>query len=378
MYTEVASNDKGDMIDIENAKIRIRNVTIWKYEDVLKKILFCSSFIVNIYLILLIAFQGSKHHNPIDKERQDNHTAIAILSKEESSQFEMTSNVVPLFNSINPYKDSWCPDAICNNNPLCQPCKQRYLFILSPGRAGSTSLLTTFNLLPNVRLSGENNDELFKAYEMIHNLYAKKHRYGTFFDEGKKQGGPWMHNIIQPQSLACASQKILSLINPPSHEYLSHVQTLRELEQHEDDTIIGAKMIRIQEGSWGVDDAVDYFKKHFPCAKYIVNNRDPKKVLDSRIKLHWVVQNRTYEEHLDSVKQEEHFLKSFAQGMGSNRAVFIDMDEWINDVGVLNDVIEWLGYKDCRLSRVKHDNDGGYKAEQDNLNPLVGGCKMVK
>lgn len=40
-----------------------------------------------------MAFQGSEHHHPIDKERQDNHTAMAIVipSKEKSS------NVVSLF-----------------------------------------------------------------------------------------------------------------------------------------------------------------------------------------------------------------------------------------------------------------------------------------
>jgi len=205
---------------------------------------------------------------------------------------------------------------------------------------------------------------------MIHNLDEKNSPFVL-----SKQGGPWMHNSVQSQSLACASQKIMSLINPPSHEYLSNIQSLLELEHHEDDTIIGAKLIRIQTGNWGVDDAVDYFKKHFPCARYIVNTRDPKEVLDSRMKLHWV-QNRTYWKSLQSVKQQEQFLKSFAQRMGSNSSVFIDMDEWIKDVGVLNDVIEWLGYKDCRLNRVKHENDGGIKADQNNLNPLVGECKM--
>lgn len=45
---------------------------------------------------------------------------------------------------------AWCPHAACNDSALCQPCKQRFLFIISAGRAASTSLLGMVNLLPNV------------------------------------------------------------------------------------------------------------------------------------------------------------------------------------------------------------------------------------
>jgi len=54
------------------------------------------------------------------------------------------------FNHTNPHKNSWCPRATCNNSPLCQPCKKRFLFIISTGRSGSTSLLSMLNYLPGV------------------------------------------------------------------------------------------------------------------------------------------------------------------------------------------------------------------------------------
>jgi hypothetical protein len=33
---------------------------------------------------------------------------------------------------------------------LCQPCKQRFLFIIATGRSGSTTLLSMLNQLPGV------------------------------------------------------------------------------------------------------------------------------------------------------------------------------------------------------------------------------------
>ena len=272
----------------------------------------------------------------------------------------------PLFNSYNPHQNSWCPYAECNNSPLCKPCNQRFLFILSPGRAGSTSLLTTFNLLPNVRLSGENNDALFHAYEIMH---ALDERHGIFqYNADRSDNLPWMHNAIPKQSLACTSQKIMSTINPPKHEYLSGLSNEKELKTHEDDTIIGAKMIRLQEGSeWNAQHAVSYFKEHFPCAKYIVNSRDPKKILSSANKLGW-------NPNLQKIKEGNQFLKRFAKMMGDDRAVFLKMEEWSNDVNILNDVIEWLGYEDCKLSHVQHQNFDGYG--KDTSNPLSGECRL--
>ncbi|GFH50026.1 hypothetical protein CTEN210_06502 [Chaetoceros tenuissimus] len=285
------------------------------------------------------------------------HNMMNTTKQQEDFQY-------PLFNSFNPHQNSWCPYAECNNSPLCKPCNQRFLFILSPGRAGSTSLLTTFNLLPYVRLSGENNDAIFHAYEIMHALDQKQKNFQ--YDEGNEDG-PWMHNAIPKQSLACTSQKIMSTINPPKHEFLTDLSNERELKTHEDDTIIGAKMIRLQSSEWDAQHAVSYFKEHFPCAKFIVNSRDPKAIQSSRIKVGW-------KQDLPSIKQEYQFLKRFAKLMGDDRAVFLKMEEWSNDVSNLNDVIEWLGYEDCKLSHVQHQNFDGYG--KDTSNPLSGECRL--
>lgn len=57
-------------------------------------------------------------------------------------------------NNDNPYPE-WCPDAVCTERPLCQPCKRRYLFILAQGRSGSSTVKNMLNYLPGVRIRGE-------------------------------------------------------------------------------------------------------------------------------------------------------------------------------------------------------------------------------
>jgi len=34
----------------------------------------------------------------------------------------------------------WCPEAICFDSVLCEPCRRRFLIVLTTGRAASTTL----------------------------------------------------------------------------------------------------------------------------------------------------------------------------------------------------------------------------------------------
>ena len=77
-------------------------------------------------------------------------TTNGIAKSAEDDMNDTTLKAFEPFNSTNPHEKSWCPSAICNNSPLCQPCKKRFLFILAIGRSGSTTLLSMLNHLPNV------------------------------------------------------------------------------------------------------------------------------------------------------------------------------------------------------------------------------------
>eukprot|EP00557_Chaetoceros_sp_GSL56_P013236 CAMPEP_0176483664 /NCGR_PEP_ID=MMETSP0200_2-20121128/4039_1 /TAXON_ID=947934 /ORGANISM="Chaetoceros sp., Strain GSL56" /LENGTH=375 /DNA_ID=CAMNT_0017880081 /DNA_START=234 /DNA_END=1364 /DNA_ORIENTATION=- len=271
------------------------------------------------------------------------------------------------FNETNPYSSSWCPRATCHNSPLCAPCIRRFLFILSTGRSGSTSLLKMMNKLPNIQLSGENRNELFYANRLVRNL---KFSTAFNFEEGNKDGA-WLHNPIPTQAMACVMQKLMTTIDPPPHDVLINLNTPDHpsLEEYERSKILGAKMIRIQVGDWDPEDeAVEYFQENFPCARYIVNySSDIQRQVKSRLNLKWGPDD--YETQKKTLMKENEFLKNFARLMGPDRAQLIDMTEWTRDVSILNNILKWMGYRKCRFQNILHDND--LKFEPDSTVPNI-------
>ena len=82
----------------------------------------------------------------------NNSTAAQPFKEHEMNEAEKDETFQPFesFNHTNLHQNSWCPRATCNNSPMCQPCKKRFLFIIATGRSGSTSLLSMLNYLPGV------------------------------------------------------------------------------------------------------------------------------------------------------------------------------------------------------------------------------------
>ena len=228
-----------------------------------------------------------------------------------------------------------------------------------------------------MRLSGENFNELYVASKIRSNLEQGKNKFekSLFAEDKEIKSRPWFHHAIPSQAFACPIQKIMSTIDPPSHEKLLQMNKAghESYEDHEASTIIGAKMIRIQNGQWTVKEAVDYFNTAFPCAKYIVNIRSGiDGQAESRAKLGWKVNKEKMEGAND-------FLERFAKQMGQNKARLIDMNDWVaepfeNDesekgVRVLNHAVRWLGFKDCRFqSLLLENNNSTYKADTTAVN----------
>lgn len=127
----------------------------------------------------------------------------------------------------------------------------------------NNSHYNTLNTIPKFRMSGENENKLFITSQLESNL----HKDNRFVDEKEFSGGAWRHNAIPSQAMACPTmQQILSIIDPPPHETLMQLNPGHpSFEEHEASSIIGAKMIRIQSGTWKANEAVAYFQKNFPC-----------------------------------------------------------------------------------------------------------------
>lgn len=286
------------------------------------------------------------------------------------------------FNHTIPYENlSWCPKAECYNSPICTPCNQRFLFILATGRSGSTSLLRMFNQLPNVRLSGENYNILYEAssiYSFFDKESHKRHFKNKttndkgFFMHDTVEEGPFQHNAIPVGSLACVTQTLLKTINPP--DFMNEMSSYNPNEESK--KIIGAKMIRIQIPGWSPDESVDFFRKNFPCARYIINIRSN---LENQLESMEEAFRLTKDEiqiKKESVQNQTKFLKDFYHLMGDDQARLVDLSIWKNDVGIINNITSWLGFKDCAFDALVHENHDRYQPDHSTNLSLSESCNL--
>lgn len=263
------------------------------------------------------------------------------------------------FNNTNPH-DAWCPYAKCRNSPSCAPCNRKYLFIVANGRSGSTTLLKMLNLLPGIRLSGENNGVLLVASQLESVL--RDGNRNILSQHTDITEGAWMHNGIAPGAIACPIQHILNAINPPPHRVQRRVNITgsQSLEEYDRSTILGMKTIRIGDSptDWSAHRTAEFFKRNFPCSRIIVNVRsEVKRQVISRVRSKWG--NNTAKEHEQQVRASQAFLRDLHWKLGQKRSMLMDMKLWKNDVSLVNSMVEWLGFEGCEFQKLLRENRNG-------------------
>lgn len=216
------------------------------------------------------------------------------------------------------------------------------------------------NLLPGVRMAGENNAHLAFGLLAVEHLEATE----AFNLESQEEvNGPWRYHPIPKQSYACTVQHLYEGINPPSE------QNLAKGNKYDDsDAILGFKTVRLH-GKEFPDDwqyVADYLIQNFPCARFIINVRsDVERQVES-----W---NKNFASELDAeeVRYCNRKLSQTAAYMGQDRARLLDMLEWSkrdnSGVVVLNDLIEWLGFVDCKYKSLLHSNKDGYGVDRNDF-----------
>ena len=267
----------------------------------------------------------------------------------------------------------WCPYATCKSSPLCQPCSRRWLIIIATGRSGSTTLMSMLGQLPHVRMAGEENGQLIYAKQFVENLVDSK---SLQFDSESFVSGPYQHNPIPPGAMICPIQQLFEVMNPPSQNQLLDPQ-----RYDDNDTILGFKFIRFQDTRFGgkdLESGVQFLKEYFPCARFVVNIRgDTASQIES-----W---KRAFKPENDKILEKiplmNDMLKKVAALLGEDRARLIDMDTWSNTEGsglqVLNDLIEWLGFRNCRYTSILHQNKDNYALDSTNSISLGKNCTFT-
>ena len=250
---------------------------------------------------------------------------------------------------------SWCPEAQCHNDTSsCSPCQRRFLMIITNGRSASTTLTWTLDLLPGLRMAGENNNVLQNIKTMFDSTFNGPMGYEL---RKEKHHSAFYHNPIQEESLACISQKMIETIIPPPIVTTVTTEPLVDSE----DVILGFKTIRLFRDNKmsDVKNIVDFLKMHFPCTRYIVNHRSDVKgqALSQTSTLRkYKNENGDLDAAMTRIKKEVKRLLKFAELMG-DRAKIIDSVDWTQNVAYLNDVVQWLGYdSSCAFPEVMELN----------------------
>ena len=260
---------------------------------------------------------------------------------------------VAAYNRDNP-NDMWCPEATCFNSPVCQSCKRRFLIEIATGRSGSTSLMHMLEMLPGVRMGGENKNQLYAIRKMFDNF---PRRYG------KVARGPWQHEYVGRGDLACPAQHIMEAFIPPPRK-----------DQGLDDsnTIIGFKTIRFLDNDDDDKTAVEFVKKYFPCSRVVVNLRS-NVTKQSKSNFHFYNENATQE-----LTEMNKRLQRVALLFG-HQAYLLYYEEWTDKVHgheKINDLVHWLGFQHCTFNQLIHDNkiNDETDTKQIQLSPQ---CKYV-
>jgi len=215
-----------------------------------------------------------------------------------------------------------------------------------------------------MNLSGENSNDFYVASKLVANFNP-----GTapLYDY------PFHHNPIPQQSMACVMQRLQAYLDPPPTEVLQMLNKPGHpsLEEYESSMITGAKLVKLPEGDWDPSTAATFFKENFPCARFIVNYRSD---VGAQLKsFHEAFKWKEASAH--TVNDFTKFIEAFAEAMGPERSMLIDMEKWKADVSVLNKVVEWLGYEGCGFKNIVHMNHDGYEVDETPVES-DGKCRL--
>ena len=222
------------------------------------------------------------------------------------------------------------------------------------------------NYLPNVRLSGENFNELFVLSKLESNTLFPSGKLRLIDEPKDVRHRAFRHNGIPAQSMACQMQGVMGTLNPPPEEVQRNagLNGHPSIEQYDQDMILGMKTIRyhkrhkmfvFKQGKWTIEESSSFLKNNFPCSKVLVNIRsDVKAQLSSRESLNWVKVNSTENQDKIVIKMQKDnaFLRSLALELGEDMAKIIDMTDWVDNTSVLYSVVNWLGFKDCNFTPI--------------------------
>ena len=208
-------------------------------------------------------------------------------------------------------------------------CERNWLFQVSTGRSGSTSLMDMLNDLPNVYIAGE-NDGVFESLYALH-----KSSIRTEF-QGKRRGNKaWWHHPVERSKLERIAR--------------TYVESAIGLKQNQNYAWVGFKEIR-----FGTADELDYLLSLFPCSKVIVNIRR------NIVRQHESAFEKTIP--ISTLKSHNDMLLKWSKKY-PKRVFTLALEDF--NLDNLNRLAVWLDFPNCHFKQIAHANrNGGYRADK--------------
>lgn len=215
----------------------------------------------------------------------------------------------------------------------CDLCKDnRWLFAISTGRSGSTTLMKMVNALPQVYMAGENGNMMVSARTLAR-PYASHEG-----DVGERQhGAHWHAARVDDKSLLCDLQ-----------QYTRDLLVVSAANASGQVRYIGFKEIDYDARLF------EFMTELFPCAKFIINYR-----LDVVGQRHAGFYRHKYTTNELAAKNAAYL--GFA---ASHNTFLLPLENFT--APVFDELRAWLGIEGCHFTAVYHENaNGGYSAAAD-------------
>jgi len=199
---------------------------------------------------------------------------------------------------------------------VTEPRHLDYLFVVTYGRSGSTLLMGVLNAIPGYLVRGEN-------WDALHHLF----RFHKTLEQGSTR---W-----DPARLRQRTHPFYGAGDCPERRSLQRIRELvldTVLRPREDTRVTGFKEIR-----WYQDDLEDYvqwLRRVFPGARFVVNTRDHEEVLRSG----WWAKRP---ENAEALPRVEARILELAGSLG-DAAYRIHYNDYVADPTVLRGLFEWL------------------------------------
>lgn len=231
----------------------------------------------------------------------------------------------------------------------CDLCNtaQQWVFILSPGgRTGSSTIVTMLNAIPGFYIAGENDGIVFDMPA----FYNK-----TFGEEPEDTDGVTpRRDPLSDYNILCSLQSVIrASIGGRPHDKL----------------VLGFKEIRYHN-----KEQLDFLKKIFPCARFVINVRQNMTALaESQIHAYGMydLNAKDTESILQANEQHRAGLEGWAQTQGDNIFHMPLEDFNLNRFNVL---LHWLGVSNCRFERMAHANANQWYSKSLEQVPVYKEC----